>query len=178
MVSVALRWIGPLIGVLMLSASSMAQTGSSEPDSTSARFGAWTINCAGAAASRRCEVSFVETDRQQQPVAIVALGRVSKAAPLKIALRLPVNVQVSAPAKLTVDAATAITLPFRMCVPMGCFAEFEVADETVLIKRLRAVGQDKAGRAEWLDANGNTVGFELPYKGLSSALDGLQREMK
>lgn len=173
-----MRRCAALLGLLVLSTPAVAQSGGPEPDSTSARFGAWTLSCVGLPAARRCEMSFIETDRQQQAVAILALGRPGKGSPFKIVLRLPVNAQVSTPGKLTIDGGPAILLPFRMCAPAGCFAEFETPDETGLFKRLRAVSPDKAGRVEWQDANANQAGFEVPFKGLISALDGLLKEVK
>ena len=178
MVTTVRRLLCTATFLLGICTAASAQPVASDPDSTSARFGTWSLTCLGGAAGRRCEVTHVETDRQQQPVAVLGMGRLAKGMPFRIVLRVPVNVSVAVPAKLIMEGGPAVLLPFRTCSPLGCFAEFEFGDEAGLMRRLRGLVADKSGRVEWQDSGGAAVGFDLPFKGLVPALDGLAKETR
>ena len=178
MVTIVRKLLCAATFLVAICTAASAQPTATDPDSTSARFGTWSLTCLGGTSGRRCEVTHVETDRQQQPVAVLGMGRLAKGMPFRMVLRVPINVGVSVPAKFIMEGGPAVMLPFRTCSPLGCFADFEFADEAGIMRRLRNLAADKSGRVEWQDSGGATVGFDLPYKGLVPALDGLAKETR
>jgi invasion protein IalB len=62
--------------------------------------------------------------------------------------------------------------PFARCVPVGCFAEFELKDDS--LKKFGAASG--IGRLSFADARGHDVAVPLPFNGFVQALDTLARE--
>jgi invasion protein IalB len=156
------------------------------PDRTMAVFSDWVVRCetrpanGTAAAARLCEMAQTTQDQRQQPVAVLAIGRVAKGEPLRLVAQVPVNLQVGPPAKLMLEvpnrpAEAPLTIAFRNCTPRGCFAELELRDEAVL-RRLRARPAEAAGRLEWKDAGGGDASIPVSFRGFTAALDALAKE--
>ena len=155
------------------------------PERTTAQFGDWAVQCAvlpqgTANASRRiCEMAQLVQDQQrQQPVAVVAIGRTAKEQPMRIAVRVPVNVIVSAPAQLVLDGTPGepATLGFTRCTlsPVGCFAERELRDD--LLRRLRGRAPEQGGRIVWRDGGGGEASIPVSFRGFAAAYEALLRE--
>jgi invasion protein IalB len=62
-------------------------------------------------------------DQQRQVSVTVAVGRLAADQPWKLVAQVPVNLAVAQPARLMLDAEAAATLPFRTCLPLGCFGD-------------------------------------------------------
>lgn len=160
------------------------QGGAGGPERTSALFGDWAVQCvarpAGQGEGKICEMSQTLQDQQrQQVVAVLAVGRVARDQPVKFVARVPVNVQVSNPGRLVLDgpanaANEPLTLSFRSCSPLGCFAEVELNDAT--LRRLRARPAEQGGRVTWREANGAEAAIPISFRGFSAAFDALVRE--
>jgi invasion protein IalB len=88
--------------------------------------------------------------------------------------QVPVNLAVAQPARLMLDAEAAATLPFRSCLPLGCFSELDMRDD-VLLRRLRARAADQPGRVEWTLANGTQVALPVSLRGFTAAFEALGR---
>ncbi len=144
------------------------------PDRTTAQFGDWTVVCAVVADERRCEVSQVVQDRQTQVGAAVAIGRPARDEPMKLVVRVPLNVTVSSALRLVLDGAEVATLPFGVCSPVGCFAELDQRNQQIF-SRLAARTAEQPGRVEWRDIAGNQVGVVISFRGLGAALAALPR---
>lgn len=154
------------------------------PERTAAQFGDWTVQCVTVPQGGRriCEMAQTIQDQQrQQPVAVVAVGRVAKDQPLKLALRVPVNVLVAQPARLVLEgpagpANEPLSLAFQRCSvqPLGCFAEAELRDEA--LRRLRARPADRPGRIGWREAGGGEASIPVSFRGFAAAWDALQKE--
>jgi invasion protein IalB len=144
------------------------------PDRTTAQFGDWTVVCAVVAEERRCEVSQVVQDRQTQVGAAVAIGRAARDEPLKLVVRVPLNVMVSHAPRLLLDGAEVASLPFGVCSVLGCFAELDQRNQQ-LITRLSARTAEQPGRIEWRDMAGNQIGIAVSFRGLGAALAALPR---
>ena len=147
-------------------------------------FADWAVHCvsrpANAGGGRICEMSQTVQDQQrQQPVAVVALGRVARDQPLKLVARVPVNVLVTQPARLVLEGAAGpanepLTLAFRTCSPLGCFADIDLSD--AVLRRLRSRAPDQGGRVIWREATGAEAAIPVSFRGFSAAFDALQRE--
>lgn len=151
------------------------------PERTTAQFGDWAVQCAVLPQGNRriCEMAQLVQDQQrQQPVAVVAVGRTTKEQPMRIAVRVPVNVVVSAPAQLVLDgtAGEPLTLSFTRCTlnPVGCFAERELRDD--VLRRLRSRPAEQGGRVVWRDAAGGEASIPVSFRGFAAAYDALLRE--
>jgi invasion protein IalB len=107
---------------------------------------------------------------QQAPIAVVAIGREKQTDPLRMVIQLPLNVNVSTRARIALkEGDAAIELNFEHCVPAGCFAVVQPADDA--IRRLRAFAEP--GRISYKDASQRDVGFQFSLRGLAPALDAL-----
>ena len=152
---------------------SVAQTPSLEsgPTATTATYGDWVVRCSQSGDTQVCEVAqTIYMQGQQAPIAVVAIGREKKTAPLRMVLQLPLNVNVATRAKIALrEGEAAIELNFENCIPTGCFAVVQPADDTM--KRLRA--HTEPGRISYKDASQRDVAFQFSLRGLSLALDAL-----
>lgn len=156
-----------LLGFLLITGPALAQPA---PERTMAAFGDWVVRCERVATGRSCEMAQTTADQRQQPVAVVALAR---GTPPRLVIQVPVNIAVVEPARLTLDPP--LVLPFRSCVPQGCFAELALGDAAVMA-RLRTRAADAPTRLEWRDPSGAQQGVPVSFRGFSDAFDALGRE--
>jgi invasion protein IalB len=152
---------------------SVAQTPSLEtgPTATTATYGDWVVRCGQSNDTQVCEVAqTIYLQGQQAPIAIVAIGRDKKTSPLRMVLQVPLNVNVATRVKIALkEGDVPIELNFENCIPTGCFAVVQPADETM--RRLRA--HTEAGRISYKDASQRDIAFQFSLRGLSLALDAL-----
>ena len=66
-------------------------------------------------------------------------------------------------------------LPFRHCIPNGCFADVELREDA-LLRRLRTRPADAAGRLEWRNAAGAETAIPVSFRGFGAAYDALAKE--
>lgn len=148
-----------------------------EPQSTSATFGDWVLRCnrieAGDQSQRVCEVAqTIIIQGQQAPVAEIAIGRLKKAEPFRVTVVLPVNVAFPSSPQVHLDGQPALDLAWKRCLPNGCFADATPKDE--IFRSWRAAKAN--GRIDTKDAFGRNVGVTISFRGLSHALDALNKE--
>jgi invasion protein IalB len=141
------------------------------PTSTTATYGDWVVRCSQSGDTQVCEVAqTIYLQGQQAPIAVVAIGRDKKTSPLRMVLQLPLNVNVATRVKIALkEGDVPIELNFENCIPTGCFAVVQPADETM--RRLRA--HTEAGRISYKDASQRDIAFQFSLRGLSLALDAL-----
>ena len=148
-----------------------------EPQSTSATFGDWVLRCnrmaIGDQPQRVCEVAqTIIIQGQQAPVAELAIGRIKKSDPLNVTVVLPVNVAFPSAPLVHLDGQPSLELTWKRCLPSGCFADASAKDDV-----LRAWRAAKAnGRIETKDAFGRNVVVTISFRGVSQALDALNKE--
>lgn len=155
------------------------------PERTTAVFGDWVVRCEGRAATattpagRNCEMAQTTTDQRQQAVAVLAIGRQAKGEPLRLVAQVPVNVQPAPGARLVLEipgrTEPPVALPFRHCIPNGCFADAELREDA-LLRRLRGRPADAAGRLEWRNAAGAESAIPVSFRGFGAAYDALAKE--
>lgn len=141
------------------------------PDRTTETFGDWSIVCATPGAGQRdCEVDTAVILRgQTAPFSRIAITRAGKDKPARIVALVPVNVSIPPGVKVEGDSdKPAISLPFRTCVPSGCFAEAELSKEQVQAFRAPTTA---AGRLTVVDASGKSATLQLSLRGLNEALE-------
>jgi invasion protein IalB len=74
--------------------------------------------------------------------------------------------------RILADNKDHMSVPFRRCVPAGCFADVEIKDDE--IKRLRA--ETAAGKLQYKDSGERDVSIPLSFKGFGQAFDALMKQ--
>lgn len=150
-----------------------------EPTSTTASFGDWTLRCQrvsdGAKEIRICEVAqILQSQGQQAPIAQVALGRPAAGEPLRVTAVMPVSVSFPSVVQITLGEKDAkpLDLGWRRCVPAGCFADAAPGDD--MVKQWRKASE--AGRIVFKDAAGRELALPLSVRGLDQAVEALAKE--
>jgi invasion protein IalB len=116
----------------------------------------------------------IRAQDQQNPVAELAIGRLKKVDPLHLTVVLPVNVTFSNPPSFTADGKVPdpLDLGWRKCLPGGCIADAVLKED--MLRRWKT--QTSAGHIAWTDAAGRDLTIDLSFRGLTQALDALNRE--
>lgn len=151
--------------------------GAAEPDATTATFGDWQLQCrrsARAAGVPACELLHTIVGEGQRPVVRVAIGRPSAQAPLTLAVMFPANVSFAELPRLGAAEASApaLSLAWRRCLPIGCFADAALTDSVTRQWR----GLQQPGRLTFQDGGGSPVELSVSFRGLGEALDALARK--
>jgi len=105
-------------------------------------------------------------------VAEVAIGRIKKADPLRVTVVLSMNVSFPSAPQVNLDGQPGLELAWKRCLPNGCFADAIPKDD--VIRAWRAART--TGRIETTDAFGRNVVVTISFRGLSQALDALNKE--
>jgi invasion protein IalB len=149
-----------------------------EPNSTQANFGDWTLRCQrlgnGGETQRVCEVAQqIRAQDQKNAVAEIAIGRLKKADPLRLTVVLPVNITFSnSPSFLTEgNTGEQLDLGWRKCLPGGCIADALLKEDLLV----RWKTPTSTGHITWTDAAGRDLTIEPSFRGLSQALDALDK---
>jgi invasion protein IalB len=149
-----------------------------EPNSTLANFGDWTLRCQrlgnGAETMRVCEVAQqIRPQDQNGAVAEIAIGRLKRTDSMRLTVVVPVNVNLSNSPSFLADgkAAEPVNLGWRKCLPGGCIADVLLKED--MLQRLKA--PTSAGHITWTDAAGRDLQIVPSFRGLSQALDALDR---
>lgn len=152
---------------------------SPEPSSTTASFGDWTLRCQRIADAgktvRICEVAQVlQAQGQQAPIAQIALGRLANGEPVRVTAVMPVSISFPSSVQIAMGEKDAkpVELPWRRCLPTGCFAETAPGDD--VLKQWRKASEP--GRILFRDAAGRDLALPLSARGLDQALDALAKE--
>jgi len=152
---------------------------SGEPQRTSATYEDWVVECqtrAGPPVEKVCEMQQVTQAQVQggtRPFSRVLIPRPEKGQPVKMVVQVPVNVSFRTELRIvTGEADAGLTAPFSQCVPSGCFAEFEIRDDT--IRRLGAISTP--GKLMFADAGGREVAVPISFKGFIQAFDALMKD--
>ena len=149
---------------------------SSDPTMTTAVFGDWMLRCVKGveAAPPLCEiVQSIVVEGQQAPIAQIALGRVEASKPMNVTVVLPNNVTLLSTPRLVLDDADKkpTELAWQRCVPGGCFASMEAAED-VLDRWAKA---PKPGKLIFVEGGGQPVAMPFSLRGFTQALGALSK---
>lgn len=163
--------------------------GLSEPQSTSATYGDWTLQCRNVATEdakaakvgainpgmKACEI--VETLRLssdgQSPGAIIAqiaIGRPQPASSLMLTAVLPSDLALPSEVKVLSDEknADSLVLTWKKCAGGACYASADVSGQVV-----GNISNFKNPGVEWVAGNGQKVRLSMSIKGLNQAYQAL-----
>ncbi len=150
---------------------------SAAPQSTTATYADWVLQCltrAGPPPEKLCEMAqLTQLQGKNVPFSRVAVGHPTKDHPVKLTVQVPVNASFATAIRIqTSDADPGLTAPFARCVPGGCFAEFDLREET--LRKLRTASG--VGKLSFADAGGHDVAVPLSFNGFAQAYEALLRE--
>jgi invasion protein IalB len=155
-----------------------SQPVSSEPEATTATYGAWTLRCthrqAGGATTRFCEVEqAVVPQGQQNPIAQIGVGRLSPKEEMRLTVVLPTNIAFRNAPKVTAqDKDPGVALTWERCVPGGCIADAALKDD--VLRTWHAIAAD-TGRLLFTNAAGQNVAIEFSFRGFGQAMDAFAK---
>lgn len=142
------------------------------PERTTASYGDWILRCELPAGSseRSCEVAQIVQDARGQTLAQMIARRAAANGGILLSVQVGTNATVVEPLRLAVEGQAGLSLPFRRCLPRGCFAEAQPpeAELNALARRT------EPARLEFADGDGQPVAIPASLRGLSSALEALR----
>ena len=147
------------------------------PQSTTATYADWVVQCETRAVpppEKVCDMAQVtQLQGRNVPFSRVSIARQVRGQPIKLILQVPVNVSFATNVHIQIgDIDSGIAAPFARCLPAGCFAEFELKDDS--LRKFRAASG--AGKLSFADAGGHDVVVPLAFNGFVQAFDALARE--
>ena len=141
------------------------------PQQTTATFGDWVMRCTAGEAGQLCEL-VQGVQRDDKPVAQMAIGRPGKGMPMQFTLLIAPSVAFAAPPTLSPakeSDGAPLRLEWRRCIPGACMADTPLTDDA-----LRTIKNwSEAGRVTFLDAAGRPTALPVSPRGLGPALDAL-----
>jgi invasion protein IalB len=147
---------------------------SSVPQSTTATYGDWILQCqlrAEGAPRRACEVVQTLQLEGKGPIAQILVGRPNPKVPSLVSVILPPNVSFPSSVLLSVDEKDTqpAGLAWQRCTPAGCVAAAEIQDD--LLRRWRL--QTERGRIQFKESDGREIVLPFSFRGLAQALDAM-----
>lgn len=144
------------------------------PQQTTATFGDWTLRCSRPTGTAKfCELA-QGAQRDGKAVAEMAIGAAGAGQRLQFTLLVPTSVSFAAVPTLTPPSGdgAGLSLTWRRCLPVGCFADAELGDDA--LSRMRAWTQP--ARVVFTDGAGRATTVPVSPLGLSQAMDALAKE--
>jgi invasion protein IalB len=173
-----MRDFGSLLVWLLVVGLSLAGIGkAAAQQSTTATYGDWILQCQSASGpppQKVCDIAQItEVQGKNIPLSRAAISRPAKTQPFTFSVQVPVNVSFHASLRLQVSTSDpGVAVPFDHCLPVGCFAEFELKED--LIRKF--IAATAAGKMTFKSANGQDVAIPLSFKGFPQAFNALGQE--
>jgi invasion protein IalB len=170
--------LGASIGGAAAQRAAQAQPAPAEaPQRTTASYGDWVVQCetdAQPSHQKLCEMTQgTQVQGRNLPFSRVAIAHPVKGQPVRLVVQVPVNIALATNVRIqSADADPGIVAPFARCVPNGCYADFDIKDET--LKKFRTASG--AGKVSFADAGGRDVSVPLSFNGFNQAFDALLKE--
>jgi invasion protein IalB len=119
------------------------------------------------------QVTQLQVQGKTQPFSRAVVPHPAKDQPVRLVVQLPVNVTFSTNVRVQIsDGDQGLALPFARCVPDGCFADFEIKEDT--LKKFRSAST--GGKLSFADASGRGISIPLSFNGFSKAYDALTKD--
>ena len=176
-------------GIFLLTAAAFGQNQapaqppapvSSQPETTTASFGAWTLRCQlrhePTVDTRICEVeNGIVPQGQQNPIAHIVVNRPSPKEELLVTAVVPISVIFPSVPKISAgDKEPGLELAWKRCVPIGCMAVNVLKDD--ILRAWRAETGENTGRLVFTDATGRPVNIQFTFRGFAQAMDAFAKE--
>ncbi|TDT88806.1 invasion associated locus B family protein [Azorhizobium caulinodans] len=148
------------------------ELGEDGPSRTTATYDDWVVRCERSevvGGAKVCEAAQTLQigNAQQQLGAQVVFGRLTKEAPMRIVVQLPVGVWLPNGARFVLpgDKPRTIAMPYKFCI-RACIADADLSADDVAALNTNA----GPAKLEFLDRNQQPVALEISFKGLPAAL--------
>ena len=154
-----------------------AAPASEEPQRTTATYADWVVACvtvAGRTPPKFCSmVQVTQAQGKNEPFSRVVISYPGRGQPIKLTVLVPVNASFATQVRIqTADSDPGMVSSFSRCLPVGCFADFELKDDVP--KKFGAA--QGGGRVFFADASGHSITIPLSFNGFTQALDALAKE--
>jgi len=153
---------------------------SAKPSLTTETFGDWTLRCqqveSATAKNRVCETAIlINLKGQPNPISKVAIGHRKSGSALFATAILPTNISLQSSVQLAGgNTASTLDLVWDRCVAGGCFASAKIPNAALKAWR----GAHKPLKLTFRDAAEQEIGLPISARGLTQALDALEKEAK
>lgn len=143
----------------------------SGPTRTTATYEDWVVRCERSdvvGGAKVCEAAQTLQigNQQQQLVAQVVFGRLTKEAPLRLVVQLPVGVWLPAGVQFAYgEKPITVSSQYKFCI-RACIADVELSAEDVAA----LAAAPGPGKLDFLDRNQQPVSLQISFKGLAAAL--------
>ncbi|HEX4408354.1 MAG TPA: invasion associated locus B family protein [Xanthobacteraceae bacterium] len=144
------------------------------PQQTTATYGDWILQCAtlSGQTTETCDMVQV-TQVQGKPFSRLAMTKPEKGQVPKLVVQVPVNVTFATNVKIqTTDEDPGLTMAFATCTPNGCFALFDLKEETM--KKFRTASSN--GSFSFADSTGRPIKIPVSYNGFAQAFEALLKK--
>jgi invasion protein IalB len=159
------------IGGLLLAASSTTGYAATRVQKS---FGNWQVNCVeDDKGAKRCDLQFALVNRKAKQVIFswtIVRGD-TKDDKNKVVVRTPTGVLLADGVAISFDGTKPVTVPFKICGPRSCFAEFDFSDEWQ-----KAVGSKPKLTVIYSGAKGEPVKHEVNLEKFAEAYKFLQSQ--
>lgn len=143
----------------------------SGPTRTTATYDDWVVRCERSdvvGGAKVCEAAQTLQigNQQQQLVAQVVFGRLTKEAPLRLVVQLPVGVWLPAGVQFAYgEKPRTVTSQYKFCI-RACISDVELSADDVAA----LTAAPGPGKLDFLDRNQQPVSLQISFKGLAAAL--------
>jgi invasion protein IalB len=147
------------------------------PQRTTASYGDWVVQCetqTGPPPQKICDMAqTTQVQGKNLPFSRVALAHPEKNQAVKFVVQVPVNISVGPNVRLQIDDADAgVAVRFARCLPLGCFAEFDLKEDEM--KKLRVASG--SGKLTFADSTNHEIAIPVSFNGFAQAFDALSKE--
>jgi invasion protein IalB len=128
---------------------------------------AWRVECSGDGKTLECRAVHQVTSRDGRVlIAQVSVHQAPDAKQPAMMIQLPLNLNLTEPVAIRVDAGTPERQPLQTCSASGCYAGLALSDQF-----LAAMRSGHALKIVFQDANRKTIEAGLPLLGFGLAFD-------
>jgi invasion protein IalB len=130
----------------------------------------WIKLCNKGADTNNKEVCVLHKDGRLEngrPVVVAELIEPEGAPQKLLRVTVPLGVQLQRGTRVIIDQETPMTAQYSMCIPMGCFSDYQANEEMV--------GKLKKGKTLTVQAinfNNTAISLQLPLNDFAKAYDG------
>ena len=147
-------------------------SGGTEPQTTTATYGDWTLRCSINGTQRICEAAqALQPANGQGTIAEIAVGRRTAKDSAEMTVELPTNVTLTNRVVMLSGPKdeAGLELTWTRCFGGGCFAQAELQDDA--LKAWRA--QPGPARLRYVTGPGQPVELQFSLRGFRAAIEAL-----
>lgn len=133
-------------------------------------YSAWIKLCNKGADTNNKEVCVLHKDGRLEngrPVVVAELIEPEGAPQKLLRVTVPLGVQLQRGTRVIIDQDTPLTAPFSMCIPLGCFSDYQAGDD--MVTKLK---KGKSLTVQAINFNNTAISLQLPLADFAKAYEG------